>query len=277
MNTISTSDLQAFQMELYHREKAKATVSKYGKALEQFAQYLQDRALTKELLLRYRDLLLLRCKAQTVNGALTAINTYLQFKQMDHMKVKQLKIQTCSYVDERRELSKMDYLRLLDAENEKNERLYYAIMTLCSTGIRISELPYITVQAAKTGQANIRLKGKCRTILLPSKLYDKLRNYCRENKIREGHIFRTRTGRPVDRSNLFHELKRLCAAAKVPAHKVFPHNFRHLFARMFYAIEKNLAHLADVLGHSRIETTRIYVAVSLSAHRRVLNRMRLVQ
>lgn len=150
------------------------------------------------------------------------------------------------------------------------------VLTIGSTGIRVSELAFITVQAAKNGRAEIHLKGKYRTILLPRKLCKQLLAYCRKNNIQEGHIFRTRNGNLVDRSNVWHSLKALCSEAGVEKAKVFPHNFRHLFARIFYSIEKNLAHLADVLGHSSLETTRIYVAVSTETHYQILNKMKLV-
>lgn len=238
---------------------------------------MAGKELTKPVLLEYREYLQQKCRSQTVNGALSAINAFLDFKGWQECKVKLLKVQRQAFIDETRELSEAEYKRLLHAAQERgNERLYLLMLTVCGTGIRISELVYITVEAANAGRAEIRMKGKSRTIILQKELRKNLIRYAKEKEITSGHIFRTKSGRPLDRSNICHDMKKLCAAAKVNQRKVFPHNLRHLFARTFYAVERNLAHLADILGHSRIETTRIYVAVSAAAHERILNRMKLV-
>lgn len=157
-----------------------------------------------------------------------------------------------------------------------NERLSLVMQTICATGIRISELSYITTDAIEKRQTEIRLKGKSRTVLIPNKLCKKLAEYATRQHIDSGVIFRTKGGRPIDRANVCHDMKRLCDAAHVEQSKVFPHNLRHLFARAFYSVEKNLPHLADVLGHSSIETTRIYVAASSKQHERTLERMKLI-
>ena len=277
MRTIAQTDLKDFAQALYLNEKAWATVAKYLQAVGEFAAFLAGEEVTKQALLRYRDELLLRARPRTVNGKLTAIHAYLAFRHWDDVKIRHLKIQHQPFLEESRELSRAEYNRLLTAARRRDPRLYLLLMTLGGTGIRISELAYITVQAARAGRAEIRMKGKSRTILMPRRLCARLLAYCRQNGIREGVVFRTRSGRPLDRSNVWHAMKRLCAEARVSADKVFPHNFRHLFARMFYEVEKNLAHLADVLGHTRIETTRIYVAVSVTAHQKILERMELVQ
>lgn len=277
MCIITEKEITAFADDLQNEEKAKATIVKYLCAVRSLSCFLNGREVTKALILEYREQLLTERRAQTVNGALSAINAFLDFCGWQDRKVKLLKVQRQAFLDEARELSETEYKRLLAAARDKgNERLYLLMQTVCGTGIRISELVYITVEAAKTGRAQIRMKGKNRTIILQKELRNRLLRYARAHGIETGHIFRTKTGRPMDRSNICHEMKKLCAAAKVSAHKVFPHNLRHLFARAFYAIERNLAHLADVLGHSRIETTRIYVAVSAAAHEKVLNRMKLV-
>lgn len=277
MKTIQEADILAFQNELYLNEKSRATVQKYVCALQRLADYLAGRELTKQSLLAYREQLGRTVKAQTVNGALSAINAFLDFKEWQNCKVKLLKVQRQAFVDETRELSQGEYKRLLEAAREKgNQRLYMLMQTICATGIRVSELSYITVEAADRGRAEIRMKGKSRTVLLQKELRKKLLCYAKDRGIRSGHIFRTRSGRPMDRSDICHDMKKLCAKAKVMRQKVFPHNLRHLFARTFYAMERNLAHLADVLGHSRIETTRIYVAVSAASHERLLNRMKLI-
>ena len=277
MKMIQETQIQEFENELYLNEKAKTTVRKYIQAVRQLAAYAKGVELTKLLLLDYREYLRQKNKSQTVNGALSAINAFLDFCGWPECKIKLLKVQRQAFLDEARELSEAEYRRLLAAALDKgNERMYLLMQTVCGTGIRISELIYITVEAAKIGRAEIRMKGKSRMILLQKELRNRLLRYARERGIEAGHIFRTRNGRPLDRSNICHDMKKLCAAAKVSPHKVFPHNLRHLFARTFYAIEKNLSHLADVLGHSRIETTRIYVAVSATTHERILSRMKLV-
>mgnify|MGYP001774565727 CR=1 FL=1 len=277
MKNIQSSTIQAFEDHLYLNEKTQATVSKYTHAVMQLSEFLHGRALTKHLLLAYREHLQSKKKVQTVNGALSAINAFLDFCGWQDCKIKLLKIQRQAFIDETRELSEAEYKRLLaTAQDQGNLRLYLLMLTVCGTGIRISELAFITVEAAKTGRAEIRMKGKSRTIILPKKLRNKLIKYAKKQGIYTGHIFRTRSGRPMDRSNICHDMKKLCAAAKVNPRKVFPHNLRHLFARTFYAIERNLAHLADVLGHSRIETTRIYVAVSVAMHEKILNQMQLI-
>lgn len=277
MRTITEESIIRFEKELRYNEKAAATVKKYGSILRDFAGYLNGAELSKEKLMDYRDHLLESRKPQTVNGILTAIHSYLSYCGIDGMKVRLLKVQRQAFLDESRELSEAEYKRLLAAaQSNGNERLYLLMMTICGTGIRVSELVYITVEAAKHGRAQIRMKGKCRTIMIPKDLCKKLLAYAKDNNITEGHIFRTKSGRPLDRTNICHDMKKLCKDARVDSRKVFPHNLRHLFARTFYAIEKNLAHLADVLGHCRIETTRIYVAVSATAHERILNKMKLI-
>ena len=274
---VTRETIKDFENMLYLSEKSRSTVTKYSAALHRLRIYLAGKDITKQRRLEYRELLLQRNRAQTVNGALSAINAYLEFAGLPDCRVKLLKVQRRAFIDEDRELSGDEYRRLLRAAQARgSKRLYLIMLTLCSTGIRISELPFITAEAASTGRAEIRLKGKTRTVLLPRELRSRLKDYCRQQGIRSGCIFRTRSGRPMDRSNICHEMKRLCADARVDARKVFPHNFRHLFARSFFDIEKNLPHLADVLGHSSIETTRIYVAVSAATHEKTLSRMQLV-
>ena len=213
-----------------------------------------------------------------MNVEISAINAYLKFFKMDQMCLKLLRIQREVFLPENREITKDDYQKLLvTAKQQGKERLYFIMMTLAGTGIRISELKYITVEAISCGKAKIRMKGKTRTVLLPNKLCRMLGKYAKRKGIQSGHIFRTRSGKTVDRSNICHEMKEISEEAGVRKEKVFPHNFRHLFARLFYRIEKNLAHLADVLGHSRIETTRIYVAASAKDYERILNQMELIQ
>ena len=239
--------------------------------------FLGTRSITKDLLLEYRDGLLGRHQTRTVNGKLSAVNAYLVYAGLPDLRLKILRVQRKAFIEENRELTEDEYRRLLkSAKDQKNERLYYLIMTIAGTGIRISELKFITVEAANRGCAEIRLKGKTRMILLPDRLGEILRRYARRHGIKNGCIFCTRNGRPLDRSNICHEMKKLCKDAEVEPNKVFPHNLRHLFARVFYNVDKNLAHLADILGHSSIETTRIYVAASVKTYEQTLRRMRLV-
>ncbi len=277
MNIITQSTLTAFGLSLYDGEKSRATVAKYMSSIERLSAFLDGRRITKELLLEYRDELLKKYKVQTVNGNISAINAYIDFCGQSGMKLKLLRVQRQVFLEEEKELSEEEYRRLLRAALCRgNERLYLLLLTLGSTGIRISELCYMTVEAVMTGRAQIQLKGKNRTVILQKELRKRLRLYAQKCGIESGHIFRTRSGKPLDRSNICHDMKKLCPQARVDECKVFPHNLRHLFARVYYKIEKNLAHLADVLGHSRIETTRIYVAVSASSHERILNRMRMI-
>jgi len=277
MRTIDEEKIRAFKEKMYFNEKSEATVSKYMSIIQRLAEFLDGEEVTKSSILRYREKMQETLKAQTVNGALSAINAFLEFCGWQEAQVKLLKVQRQAFLDEERELSDAEYRRLLSAAKEKgNERLYMLMLVVCGTGIRISELKYITVEAAEKGRAEIRMKGKSRIVILQKELRKRLIKYAKKNFIFHGHIFRTKNGKPMDRSNICHEMKKLCTAAGVEPRKVFPHNLRHLFARTFYATTKNLAHLADVLGHSRIETTRIYVAVSAAAHEKILDKMKLI-
>lgn len=266
-----------FREYLYYNEKSTATIQKYIGSIEKFTEYLNGQELTKERLLEYREWMERQYSPQTVNVEISAINAWLKFCKMDSLGLKMLRVQRESFLSEDREITKAEYQKLLStAKRLGKERLYLIMMTLGGTGIRISELKYITVEAIRCGRAQIRMKGKNRTILLPVKLCKQLKRYVKRRGICSGYIFRTRSGKPVDRSNVCHEMKAISEEAGVRKEKVFPHNFRHLFARLFYSMEKNIAHLADVLGHSRIETTRIYVAASARDYERILNRMELI-
>ena len=277
MSTTAEGKLQAFETYLYHHEKAVTTIKKYICVVEQLLVFLAGREIVKSLILEYRDQLLEKRKAQTVNGSISAINAFLDFDGLPECKVKLLKVQRQAFIEENRELSQIEYKRLLrSAQSKGNQRLYHLMLTLCSTGIRIGELSFITVEAVRAGRAEINLKGKNRTIILQKKLRNKLQQYIKKQNLERGYVFRTKNGRPLDRSNICHDMKKLCAEAQVDRRKVFPHNLRHLFARTYYTIEKNLAHLADILGHSRIETTRIYVAVRAREHERTLQKMKLI-
>jgi len=262
---------------LGENEKADLTIRKYVRVVQNFCRYLNGEPVTKAALVAYREQLKMTDQARTVNGKISALNAYVTFMGKPDCRLKFLKVQREVFVDDSRELSEAEYQRLLQAaRSRKNRRLYYIMLTICGTGIRVSELPFITVEAVRRGCAEISLKGKCRTVILTKELVKKLQVYVKEQRIVSGIIFRTKTGRPMDRSNICHDMKKLCKIAGVEPEKVFPHNLRHLFARSYYAVEKNLAHLADILGHSSVETTRIYVAAGRGTHERILQKMRLI-
>ena len=275
--TITPTDIDGYCLSLRSDERAAGTVAKYRRDLAAFALWLDGRGVTKENAARWKTHLLERgCKPETINSKLSAINGFFCFMNWN-IKVKFLKIQRQLFRDPARELTREEYTRLLNTARETGqERLALIMETLCATGIRVSELHYITVEAAKDGRATISLKGKIRTILLPTKLYRKLTKYAKKEKIASGAIFRTKSGRPISRRQVWYELKRLCQAARVEPGKVFPHNLRHLFATIFYRACKDIARLADVLGHSSIETTRIYLAVSGAEQARQLDKLGLV-
>ena len=238
---------------------------------------------TKVALIAWKEALTAAHASATVNSMLAAVNGFLSWMGWRECAVRLLKIQKSLFCDESRELTRAEYARLVRAaERKKNQRLSLIIQTICATGIRVSELRFITVGAVAAGRAEIVNKGKRRIVFLPAKLRRLLRNYLRAQKITAGTedvcraVFVTRTGRPLDRSNIWRDMKRLCESAGVESSKVFPHNLRHLFARTYYAIERDLSRLADILGHSSVNTTRIYTVESGSIHARQLERMGLV-
>lgn len=274
---ISSKSMEEFQKHLKMEEKAPSTIQKYVKEIELFSAFLDNEEIQKEKLIAYRNYLQKKYQARTVNGKLSAINAYLLFSDNNDCRVRFLKVQHHAFIDENRELEEKEYKRILSAAKQQgNERLYYILLTISGTGIRVSELKYITVEAVCSGRSEINLKGKNRTILLSKELRMRLTEYIDEQKIKSGPVFITRNGKPLDRSNICHEMKKLCIAAEVKESKVFPHNLRHLFARKYFEIDKNLPHLADILGHSSIETTRIYVAVSAKEHEKILEKMKLI-
>lgn len=276
-NIITQEHIDRYCLSLLADERAAGTISKYRHDLTAFARWLDGRIVTKETAAGWKNHLSHRGYApRTVNSMLAAVNGFCRFMAW-HIKVKFLKIQRQIFRDSAKELTKEEYDRLLTAARENGqERLALIMETLCATGIRVSELRYITVEAAKAGRATITLKGKIRTILLPTKLCRKLVKYARKQKTASGEIFLTKSGRPITRRQVWYELKRLCKAAGVEASKVFPHNLRHLFATTFYRACRDIVRLADMLGHSSIDTTRIYLAVSGAEQQRQLDRLGLV-
>ena len=269
--------LRGYRTYLAEHEKSHATIQKYVRELVWFLSFLQKENLTKAKVLEYREQLQQKHHARTVNAKLSAIHSYLDYLGLTACKVRFLKIQHTVFVDDSRDLTEAEYHRLLDAaKRKKDNRLYHVMLAICTTGIRVSELSFLTVEALQKGKAEIRMKGKTRTILLTKELCRKLNTYAKEKGSRTGYLFCTRTGKPLDRSNICHDMKKLCRVARVNPEKVFPHNLRHLFAKCYYAIKKNLAYLADILGHASVGTTRIYVAMGTREHERTLQRMRLI-
>ena len=276
-NIITTERIDAYCLSLLADERSAGTISKYRRDLTAFSRWLGGHIVTKETAADWKTHLLNSGYApRTINSMLAALNSFFCFMDW-HIKVRFLKIQRQLFREASRELRRSEYDRLLAAAREHGqERLALLMETLCATGIRISELQYITLEAVRRGRADISLKGKIRTILIPRKLAKKLLAYARAAGIRGGEIFRTRTGRGLSRRQVWYELKRLCRAAGVAASRVFPHNFRHLFAQTFYRATRDIAKLADVLGHSSIETTRIYLVTTGEEHQRQLDRLGLV-
>ncbi|MEY8260485.1 tyrosine-type recombinase/integrase [Oscillospiraceae bacterium 50-60] len=268
----------AYDRYLCLEERAPGTREKYLRDIRQFAAWLDGRTVTKELAVAWKEYLLSQQYAlSTINGVLAALNGLFCFFGWNECRVKPLKRQRSVFRSGERELTRGEYLRLLDtAKREGNERLYLVMETLCSTGMRVSELRFITAETLERGFAMVDCKGKQRTVLLTKRLRRTLIAYCRRRGIRNGAVFVTRNGRPLDRSNIWRDMRSLCDRAGVEASKVFPHNLRHLFAVSFYNVEKDIAKLADLLGHASIETTRIYIMESSAAHAQRLEQLGLV-
>ena len=275
---LTSEAIQSFKKYLREEEKSKNTIEKYLRDVRAFAEYLSGAEITKETVIAYKNKLLSENYAvRSVNSMLIAVNRFLRFCGLESCCVRLLKIQRQMYCAEERELTKSEYIRLcMTAAQNRNKRLNLILQTICGTGIRVSELQYITVDAVKCGKAVISLKGKTRTVFLVRELQKKLLRYAAEQGIQSGCIFITKTGRPISRTNIWREMKTLCTEANVNPKKVFPHNLRHLFARIFYGLEKDIAKLADILGHSSIDTTRLYIISTGAEHRRKLEHMRLI-
>ena len=269
--------LKDFERNMFEDEKSKATVEKYLRDLHCFVNFVNDRAIDKGLVLEYKAELAHNYALTSANSMLAALNAFLRFVGWFDCCVKQFKIQKKAFCSEEKELSKEEYLSLVrTAENKNNERLSLLIQTICGTGIRVSEVEYITVEAAYRGEAIVSCKGKTRRVFIVSALRKKLLQYTKDHGIKSGMIFVTKNGKAMNRSNIWAEMKKLCKEAGVSPNKVFPHNLRHLFARTFYGIEKDIAKLADILGHSNINTTRIYIISTGAEHRRKMENMRLI-
>lgn len=269
--------LKGFKGFMIEDEKSKATIEKYLRDLMVFAQYAEGRSVDRSLVLNYKSELAQNYALTSVNSMIAALNALFRFADWLDCCVKQFKIQKKAFCSEEKELSKAEYMSLIrTAEKKKNERLSLLIQTICGTGIRVSEVEFITVEAVQRGEAVVSCKGKTRRVFIVSALRKKLLQYVKQHGIKSGMIFVTKNGKAMNRSNIWTEMKKLCKEAGVSPNKVFPHNLRHLFARIFYGIEKDIAKLADILGHSNINTTRIYIISTGAEHRRKMESMRLI-
>ena len=266
-----------FKEYLILEERSGATVEKYIRDVKAFSAFVNGAEITKEVVIEYKKYLQDSYAVRSINSMLASINSLFAFLGWQELKVKSIKLQQQIYCPEERELTKAEYTRLCRAAKHKhNERLNLILQTICGTGIRVSELRFITVEAARHGEATVSCKAKTRSVFIVKELQKKLLRYAAEQGIKSGMIFVTRTGKPISRTNIWREMKALCEEAGVNPQKVFPHNLRHLFARVFYGIEKDIAKLADILGHSSINTTRIYIISTGTEHRRRMENMRLV-
>lgn len=275
--TITPALIQKYAAFLREQERAASTVVKYVHELTVLEILLAGRPVTKGALLEWKEDLIGQYTPASVNNKLAAVNGFLSFCGMGALRLRKLKIQKALFLSEEKELTRAEYVRLVRAaEQAENERLSLVIQTICATGIRVSELRFITAEAVQRGRAEVSNKGKRRTVFLPDKLRKLLKSYLQKQKITAGAVFVSKNGKPLDRSNIWRDMKALCESAGVEPGKVFPHNLRHLFARTFYSIEKDLSRLADILGHSSVTTTRIYTAESGSIHARQIGRLNLV-
>ena len=270
--------LEEFRNYLFSEEKSAGTIEKYLRDIHAFSAYAEGREITKELTILWKEHLGEQGYAPvTINSMLSSLNVFFRFLRWDDCKVKFLRVQRRVFRDPSRELTKAEYYRLVEtAQNSGRERLALLMETICSSGIRVSEVRFITVEAVKNRTTDVYLKGKIRTITLAGKLCKKLIKYARRQHITSGEIFRTRSGRSLSRKQIWAEMKSLCAAAGIAPTKVFPHNLRHLFARTFYRMHRDIVKLADTLGHSSIDTTRIYLISTGEEHRSLIERLRLV-
>ena len=278
MKKITKELIKNFRRYLIEEEKAAATVEKYIRDINVFADWLGEKELDKETVLIYKEKLIKNYAPASINSVLSSLNSFFTFNEWYNLRVKNLKIQRQIFANKDNELTKEEYERLLTAaKSTGNEQLYFLMQTICSTGIRLSELCYITVESLKAQKSQINLKGNMRVVILPRELCKMLLKYSKEQKITSGSVFVSRNGKPLDRSNIWKMMKALCESAGVVRAKVFPHNLRHLFARRFYSIQKDIVRLADILGHSSVNTTRIYTMETGETHRRQIQKLGLLR
>ncbi len=270
-------EIKAFEAHLFSEERSSATVEKYLRDVRSLYAYAEGKELTKATVLEYKSSLLFKYAVSSANSMIAAVNAFFRFLGWHELCVKQFKVQKSAFATEEKELSREEYERLVEtARRRGNDKLSLIIQTICGSGIRVSELRYITVEAVGKGEATVNCKGKNRRVFIVSTLKKRLLEYIRKQKIKSGSVFITKTGKPISRHSVWREMKGLCKAANVSPSKVFPHNLRHLFARTFYGIEKDIAKLADILGHASINTTRIYIVTTAVEHKRKMENMRLI-
>ena len=274
---LTADSIDKYEKDLILQEKSAATIEKYIRDIKAFYKFTNGSEITKEIVIEYKNYLQENYAVRSVNSMIASINRFFVFLKWSDLKVKLLKFQQEVFRPEEKELTKAEYIRLCQAaKQKKNVRLNLIIQTICATGIRVSELQYITVETLKRGEVTVSLKGKTRSVFIVKALKQKLLRWAAEQEIKHGMIFVTKSGRPINRTNIWREMKALCKEANVNPQKVFPHNLRHLFARTFYGIEKDIANLADILGHSSINTTRIYIISTSTEHRKKMENMRLI-
>ena len=274
---ITAKMIAEFKEHLILEERSEITVEKYIRDVKAFSIYAQNKVIAKEIVIEYKNFLQSNYAVRSVNSMIASINSLFVFLGWFDLKVKSLKLQQRVFCPEEKELTKVEYIRLCKvAKRNKNQRLNLIIQTICATGIRVSELQYITIEAVKRGEAIVNCKAKTRSVFIVKELKKELLRYSSEQGIKSGMIFTTKSGKPINRTNIWREMKALCKAANVNPKKVFPHNLRHLFARVFYSIEKDIAKLADILGHSSINTTRIYIISTGTEHRKKMENMYLI-
>ncbi len=278
-NTVNENALQRFHTHLILEERSAATIEKYCRDVKAFGRFLDGAEINKEAAIAYKEHLQAQGYAvRSINSMLASINSFFVFLGIGELRVKTIRMQQQLFCPAEKELSRAEYERLVHAaQAQNNVRLVLLLQTICGSGIRVSELPFITVEAARQGEAVVSCKGKTRSVFLVRALQKKLLRYAASQGIRSGCIFLNRNGKPMDRITVWREMKRICKAAGVEESKVFPHNLRHLFARIFYDLDKDIVKLADVLGHSSINTTRIYVVSSGHEHQKRMEQMRLVK
>ena len=274
-----TSDLiWKFKNYLVEEEKSNATLEKYIRDIETFYVWVGDKELNKLCVLSYKEHLTENYAVASVNSMISSINSFFAYLEWYELRVKTIKVQKQIFASNEKELTKSEYERLLSAAKAKsNQRLYLLMQTICSTGIRVSELRFVTVEAINRGRAEINCKGKRRCAFLPTELCKILKNYVKTQKIKNGAVFVSKNGNPLDRSNIWSDMKKLCKEAGVSENKVFPHNLRHLFARTYYTLQKDVVRLADILGHSSVNTTRIYTMETGEIHRKQIQRLGLLR
>lgn len=277
MRKITNELILKFKEYLVSEEKSAATLEKYIRDITAFVAWMCGRELNKDLVLEYKQNIVASYAPASVNSMLSSLNSFFAYNEWYELRVKALKIQRQIFANKEKELTKAEYESLCRAAKRKNnEQLYLLMQTICSSGLRVSELSAVTVEAVKQKRANINCKGKMRIVILPDDLCRVLMKFIREQKITSGAVFVTRNGKPLDRSNIWRLMKSLCESAGVSREKVFPHNLRHLFARTFYGIEKDIVRLADILGHSSVNTTRIYTMENSEVHRQLIQKLGLL-